>query len=152
MEFLWWIFQSTTSIWLLKLCFYFVMHNWQHFCTTDSIDIYKNWCSLLTLRKGVEKLARESIKTGEEEKGCTERSRKGKGIQEIWIAELSVWSPDNINSLAEKQGHSLVPFWIPPRPAEEHLLTPKWIPSQRRRHPLDCDEKEDWSINISFRS
>lgn len=158
MKLLWWIFQSIISTWMFLVFFYFVMHNWQHFCTSFHAHL---WKLVLTfdVKRGMEKLASE-IKTAKEEKWRMGRSRKGKRrTQEIWIAELTGWGPQENHSTAEKwvtvwchSTHSkqwVVKFRhslplgfagaqqsLCNHPAEEQFLTAKSTPSQSRRHPL----------------
>lgn len=107
----------------------------------------------------MEKVASE-IKKAEGEKRCMGRSRKGnRRTQEIWIAELTGWGPQENQSTAEKWvtvwchsthskqwvvkfRHSLPLGFAGAQqslcihPAEEQFLAAKGTPSQSRRHPL----------------
>lgn len=155
MKFLWLIFQSFISTWVLLLCFYLVMHDWQHFWTRLQGRLWKLARSF-DFKRWVEKLEWGRIKRAEGENGCIGRGTNGKWrTQGIWIASLRGWGPRRSTAQLKTQApsgakeHRVVKFrlgmllviegaqksfCIALRPAEEDFLTAKSMPSQSRKH------------------
>lgn len=155
MKFLWWIFQSIISTWVLLLCFYLVMHDWQHFWTRFQGRLWK-LVHIFDIKRGVGKLTWEKIKRAEGENGCIGRDTNGRWrTQEIQIVSLRRWAAQGDSQHSWKISITLwcqrtqsvklrpgmvfagaqQPFCIPPRPEEEYFLTAKSTPSQSRKYP-----------------
>lgn len=106
MKFLWLIFQSIISTWVLLLCFYLVMHDWQHFWTRFQGRLWK-LVHIFDIRRGVRKLAWGRIKRTEGKNGCTGRDTNDKWrTQEIWIFSLSGWGPWRFTAQLKNQAPS----------------------------------------------
>lgn len=106
MKFLWQIFQSIISTWVLLLCFYLVMHDWQHFWTRFQGRLWK-LVHIFDIKRGVRKLAWERIKRTEGKNGCIDRDTNDKWrTQEIRIVSLSGWSPWRFTAQLKNQAPS----------------------------------------------